>query len=84
MTRDFKNLRKWTDDDEISLDLLMTKLLAFVAIAISASALFLVLNVEPVNADITSATTDNLMSEDMASYTAIYGYGTVFTEGDME
>ncbi len=84
MTKDFKNLRRWTEADEISLDLLMTKLATFFAIAISAIALFMVLTVEPVNASITSITTDNLMSDDMASYTAIYGYHAVFEEGDME
>jgi len=46
--------------------------------------LFMVLTVPAATASIASATTDNLMSEDMASYTAIYGYGAVFEESDME
>lgn len=33
---------------------------------------------------VTSATSDLLMSEDMASFTQIYGQAAVFDEGDME
>ena len=83
MTKDFKNLRRWTEGDEQSLERLMTRLTALCAMAVSAIALFMALTVAPATA-ITSATTDNLMSDDMASYTAIYGYHAVFEEGDME
>lgn len=84
MIRDFKNMRRWTEADEISMDLLMTQLAAGASLIIAAIALFIVLTIDPVSADITGATTDNLISDDMASYTEIYGHAAIFEEGDME
>lgn len=84
MTRDFKNMHKWTHDDEISFDLLMLRLGLISTLIVGLITLFMLLTIEPVQATVVSATYDNLMSEEMAAYTVLYGHGETYTEMDME
>jgi hypothetical protein len=74
-----KTTRNQVDKKAVTYNLMtLFLLIATVAILFSAAA------VVASTASVTSANTDNLLSDDMAEYTAIYGHDADFDEGDMQ
>ncbi len=74
----------WTEQQERAIDCVRyLPLLTLGAVAV----IFMLVTAfdDPAEAaNITGATTDNLMSEEMASYTVTQGHAMIFDEGDME
>lgn len=67
---------------EIS-DILIRMLIVF-GIFVAIATGFTVFSISNAQGSVTGAVTDNLMSDDMSEYTALYGHDADFDEGDME
>lgn len=74
----------WTTKQEQEIECIAFMPVAIISIIAVVAILVMAFNAPKAFADITGATTDALMSEDMASYIAIYGHAAIFEEGDMQ
>lgn len=91
MTKDFKSMRKWTEDDETGLESLMLKFIGAFFLFCAAAIVYSILSIPEAKAENMPVvysnpciTEDCLISPQMVMYIEKYGRHADFSEMDMQ